>query len=174
MTNIQAINLLKGLWQSLDDYCELNDEGKAAFCMAIEALNCSEFPNSSDCISRQAAIEWCLEGLNNMPPAEPKIGRDCTDFVRWLMDEVVDEENWQMNAVANGEIICRKLKKLGMLDVVDGYYIKTQETGGWTLMPMLPDNHRYKCSICNRHHRARYDYCPSCGARMKGGDNETD
>ena len=109
-----------------------------------------------------------------MPPAEPKIGRDCTDFVRWLMDEVVDEENWQMNAVSNGEIICRKLKKLGMLDVVDGYYIKTQETGEWTLMPMLPDNHRYKCSICNRHHRARYDYCPSCGARMKGGDNETD
>ncbi len=60
--------------------------------------------------------------------AEPNIGRDCTDFVRWLMDEVMDEENWQMNAVANGEIICRKLKKLGVLDVVDGYYVKTQET----------------------------------------------
>ena len=72
--------------------------------------------------------------LKRLPSAEPKIGRDCTDFVRWLMDEVMDEENWQMNAVANGEIICRKLKKLGMLDVVDGYYIKTQETGdmkGW-------------------------------------------
>ena len=34
----QAINLLKGLEQSLDDYCELNDEGKAAFRMAITAL----------------------------------------------------------------------------------------------------------------------------------------
>ena len=38
MTNIQAIDLLKGLEQSLDDYCELNDEGKAAFRMAITAL----------------------------------------------------------------------------------------------------------------------------------------
>ena len=38
MTNIQAINLLKGLEQSLDDYCELNDEGKTAFHMAITAL----------------------------------------------------------------------------------------------------------------------------------------
>lgn len=38
MTNIQAIDLLKGLEQSLDDYCELNDEGKAAFHMAVTAL----------------------------------------------------------------------------------------------------------------------------------------
>ena len=38
MTNIQAIDLLKGLEQSLDDYCELNDEGKTAFRMAITSL----------------------------------------------------------------------------------------------------------------------------------------
>ena len=38
MTNIQAIDLLKGLEQRLDDYCELNDEGKTAFHMAIAAL----------------------------------------------------------------------------------------------------------------------------------------
>lgn len=38
MTNIQAIDLLKGLEQRLDDYCELNDEGKTAFHMAITAL----------------------------------------------------------------------------------------------------------------------------------------
>ena len=28
---------------------------------------------SNDCISRQAAIEWCLEGLNNMPSAQPEL-----------------------------------------------------------------------------------------------------
>ena len=38
MTTIQAIDLLKDLEQSLDDYCELNDEGKTAFRMAITAL----------------------------------------------------------------------------------------------------------------------------------------
>ena len=38
MNNQQAINLLKGLEKSLDDYCELNNEGKTAFGMAITAL----------------------------------------------------------------------------------------------------------------------------------------
>ena len=50
MTNIQAIDLLKGLEQSLDDYCELNDEGKTAFRMAITALelfgNAEQLPSA--------------------------------------------------------------------------------------------------------------------------------
>ena len=53
MTNIQAIDLLKGLEQSLDDYCELNDEGKSAFHMAITALEV--FGNSEQ-----------------LPPAQPE------------------------------------------------------------------------------------------------------
>ena len=44
MTNIQAIELLKGLEQSLDDYCELNDEGKNAFRMAVTALELFGIP----------------------------------------------------------------------------------------------------------------------------------
>jgi len=74
MTNLQAIDLLKGLEQSLDDYCELNDEGKTAFGMAITALelfgNSEQLPSAQpdskelsftqkklDTISRQAAID---------------------------------------------------------------------------------------------------------------------
>ena len=84
MTNQQAINILNGLEQSLDDYCELNDEGKAAFRMAITALelfgNSEQLPsaqldapdtNVGTTIYRQAAIEamcgacsdWCDEGV---------------------------------------------------------------------------------------------------------------
>ena len=51
MTNIQAIDLLKGLEQSLDDYCELNDEGKTAFSKAITALEL--FGNSEQLPSAQ-------------------------------------------------------------------------------------------------------------------------
>ena len=59
--------------------------------------------------------------ISSLPSADrPKT--DCTDFLMWLVDEVLDEENWELNAVANGEIICRKLKKLGLLESKDGYY----------------------------------------------------
>lgn len=46
MNNREAITLLRNLEDSLDSYCGLNEEGKTAFRMAIEALSCSEFPNN--------------------------------------------------------------------------------------------------------------------------------
>ena len=54
MNNQQAINLLKGLEKNLDDYCELNDEGKTAFGMAITALEL--FGNSEQLPSIQPDI----------------------------------------------------------------------------------------------------------------------
>ena len=66
MNNQQAINLLKNLEQSLDDYCELNDEGKTAFRMAITALelfgNSEQLPSAQpepcgDVVSRNAIIQ---------------------------------------------------------------------------------------------------------------------
>lgn len=50
MNNQAAITLLKDLEQSLDDYCELNDEGKTAFRMGITALelfgNAEQLPSA--------------------------------------------------------------------------------------------------------------------------------
>ena len=57
MSNQESIALLRNLEDALDSYCELNEEGKTVFRMAIEALSSSEFPNSSDTIYRQAAID---------------------------------------------------------------------------------------------------------------------
>lgn len=51
MTSQQAITLLRNLEQSLDDYCELNDEGKTAFSKAITALEL--FGNSEQLPSAQ-------------------------------------------------------------------------------------------------------------------------
>lgn len=67
MSNQEAIALLRNLEDSLDAYCELNEEGKTAFRMAIEALSCSEFPNSSDTISRQAAIDALDKRFDSIP-----------------------------------------------------------------------------------------------------------
>jgi len=98
MTNQQAINILNGLEQSLDDYCELNDEGKAAFRMAIMALE--SFGNSEQ-----------------LPSAQPERPR--------------------------GEWINRSLNIL------------------------YPDWERYTCSACGKH-AYNYDFCPNCGADMRG------
>lgn len=46
MNSQEAITLLRNLEDALDSYCELNEEGKTAFRMAITALNCSEIPNN--------------------------------------------------------------------------------------------------------------------------------
>ena len=62
MNNQQAINLLKGLEKNLDDYCELNDEGKTAFGMAITALEL--FGNSEQLPSIQPERKtghWILD-----------------------------------------------------------------------------------------------------------------
>ena len=45
MNSQEAITLLRNLEDALDSYCELNEEGKTAFRMAITALSCSEIPN---------------------------------------------------------------------------------------------------------------------------------
>ena len=99
MSNQEAIALLRNLEDALDSYCELNEEGKTAFRMAIEALSRSENPNNSDCISRQAAIDevvaWLkdrmsdkkngkplTERLRDLPSAQPEIIRckDCKHY----------------------------------------------------------------------------------------------
>ena len=106
----------------------------------------AESATTTDCISRADAIEaWDKlskrgrtefdQVLMTLPSADAE-QTDCTDFINWLLEEVMDEENWELNAVANGEIICRKLKKLDLLEVKDGYYVRASvtpegRTGEW-------------------------------------------
>lgn len=44
--------------------------------------------------------------------------------------------------------------------------------GRWTIEDFHVAPHRYCCSNCTAYHRARYAYCPSCGAVMDGKDGE--
>lgn len=109
---------------------------------------------------------------------EDRPTHDCTNLVQWLLEETMDEESWRENADANGEIICRKLKKLGVLDTKDGYYIRTplayddRPSGEWVNEWKDIDGGRMYgacCSVCHTIGHSGYNYCPSCGARMKGG-----
>ena len=42
-----------------------------------------------------------------------------------------------------------------------------QRTGRWTIEDCHAATYKYCCSNCKAHHRALYDFCPSCGARME-------
>jgi len=84
MNSRQAINLLKGLEQSLDDYCELNDEGKAAFRMAIESLEL--FGNAEQLPSAQPYTDEEIQKMQDIEQAQLdkayEMGK--ADALRWI------------------------------------------------------------------------------------------
>ena len=113
---------------------------------------------------------------------------DCTEFMEWLKAEVLNEENWELNAVANGEIICRKFKKLGWLDVEDGFYVDARPTGEWIpVSEKLPKEDGYylvtwededgRCTLCD-YYRVQFGFGKCVKAWMplpksyKGGDSD--
>jgi len=172
---------------------------------------------------------------------------DCTEFIEWLTEAVLDDEDWELNAVAYGEIICRKLVKLGVLEVTEepSYYIRPSADADmseyadrlWKIAyergkreasaeanptvvrckTMIPygdfrewakrireDNPNvivipfdaevvsadavqgewifngyektnkswFECSVCGSDYFHKHNFCPNCGARMIGGDDE--
>lgn len=42
-----------------------------------------------------------------------------------------------------------------------------EKMGKWSIEDCHAATYKYCCSECKAHHRARYDYCPTCGARME-------
>ena len=51
-------------------------------------------------------------------------------FAQWVADEIIDEELWELNYGAFAEIACRKLKKLGIVQVKDDKWelVESQES----------------------------------------------
>ena len=47
-----------------------------------------------------------------------------------------------------------------------------RKKGTWTIEDCHAATYKYCCSICKAHHRVRYDFCPSCGADMRGEEDE--
>lgn len=46
--------------------------------------------------------------------------------------------------------------------------------GKWRIIHDSYDRAKeYNCSSCDANHIREYNFCPSCGARMIGGDNST-
>ena len=129
---------------------------------AIEALRYSEFPNSSDCISRQAAIDAiCKEGTRlerNGTVAMCEIKQWCIDLLKRLPSAQPE-------------------RKKGRWIPVDSYSAFGGDEATW----MAHGNPVafYYCSECKEQAYAGEDgeslltdYCPNCGADMRGDKHE--
>lgn len=81
-----------------------------------------------DLIDRQAAldaIEWTWAGkaafdaIKALPSAQGD-----AELIDWLLDEIWDEEMWELNYRAFPELLCRRLVKAGWLKEERGRYVR--------------------------------------------------
>ena len=184
MTREEAIKRLKLIDSIISCECVIREQYEMyneAIRMAIESLSAEQKEEelAEDIARRMATI---IENEQDMrvilknasddrPTEEWKI--NCTDFVDWLLEKVLDEEDWDMNYQAYGEIICRKLKKLGVVTVKDGYYIIADDadrpSGEWKHNNKSGTFKIFTCSKCGLNIETDgWDYCPNCGAKMGG------
>ena len=194
MNSQQAINLLKDLEQRLDDYYGLNDKGKAAFRMAITALelfgNAEQLPSANlqqtcnllqvDCISRQDAMQ---------------IGNDLQIGIEGYeqYNQAVLNYTAEIAGLPPKKQDISKARKLIDADALkedcDAYYdrhmaesiaeridaqtaVNLQEiTASW--IPVTNGRGGNECSRCHNYAPAYQtgeerltNYCPCCGAKM--------
>ena len=85
------------------------------------------------------------------------------EYINYLGKRVMDE--YEYRGFTIGEWADKILNDAPTADVepvMHGRWIANSYT---TVFP-------YKCSLCNLDTMARFNYCPNCGTRMDGGDNE--
>lgn len=98
----------------------------------------------ADPIDRQAAIDfidaghlcnpneprWSDNEIVNFLKSRPSAHGDA-EFISWLLDEIWDEEMWELNYRAFPELLCRRLARLGYLKEEGGKYVRLdKQTGG--------------------------------------------
>jgi len=139
MSNQEAIALLRNLDDSLDSYCELSEEGKTAFRMAIEALSSSEFPNNSDVISRRSAID----ALRAMQTYKLFVGDDML---------LIDQAGAQTELMLLPPIQPKRGKWIEIEAFDDSRYVKCDQC---------------KTVQVFYYGKRNTNFCPNCGAKME-------
>ena len=115
-----------------------------------------------DLISRQAAISRAVtipmfgrnirvvgvSELESLPPAQPDLNEWCTDCKEY------DSEKHH----------CPRYNRV-IREALNG--AEPRKSGKWTVYDRRTIPYQYICSEFGAYHRARYDFCPSCGACMR-------
>ena len=107
--------------------------------------------------------------------------KELKDMAIWLRDEVIDEDNWELNAVALGEVICRKLVRCGLLELKDGNYhilnaidtTSTERKSGTFRTSKYREEwygEYHICNECGATWMGDINYCPNCGVRKENDE----
>lgn len=110
---------------------------------AIEALRYSEFPNSSDCISRQAAIDEIDEWIK----AFLEIGhKESAADARLIQDGIIQLPSAQP----------QRMRGRWIKSDTDGFVCSVCRNG-YKMQPTIMGE-------------PMFEFCPCCGAQMDGGE----
>ena len=137
--------------------------------------NCSEFPNNSDLISRQAEIDdlkdkdpsqiWDTADIevwiNSLPSAQPEINTDGDTISR---QQTIDALMQEFKRIPTNSIRA----KLVVENLPSAQ--PERKTGRWirSSNKLVP----YYCSSCTGRFNYEWNFCPNCGAKMlKEGEN---
>ena len=122
-----------------------------------------------DTISRQEAIDIvrdidtkrevydALDELRRLPSAEQEPPTEIQDILTYLDEKlhpIVSPENWNVYSELH--------------DMISKLFTKPErKKGKW-----IDGNHRQTCSVCLYRGMRSWSFCPSCGADMRGEEDE--
>ena len=112
---------------------------------------------NDDLIKRSDAIEaihnYWKKRLETLPTKESEYGEVYADIQQ--LDKILEYN----------KALCNFIKSIPSADRPQGEWIYIDE-------PIIGNPYgRYKCSKCNLEEPFESDFCPNCGARMKGADD---
>ena len=107
-----------------------------------------------------------IKYLMELPPVYPKSEvEDCVS-----RKNILESLNGAFPSTDWNKALFRKI----VLDTPSVYPKSDKPSGKWMkdeITERSKVEYKYKCNQCGCYHRAMYDYCPSCGAKMEKGEN---
>ena len=93
-----------------------------------------------------------------------------SDAIKALCDAVDNKGDYEGEWLYTDEF-CKAIDSVPSAD---------RPQGKWLIEKTMYDNYNYRCSYCDWYETHAYpdvepyNFCPNCGARMKGADDESD
>ena len=81
-------------------------------------------------------------------------------------DALMMDDIHRASIIMNGTYLCEEAVEKIVRNQSSAQSERNKEK--WIRESLVTQNYLYKCSICKKYSRTMYDYCPNCGADMRG------